>query len=337
MNNIETLLFSIILAFRNEASYLEKCLGSFDNQTLSRGKWEIILVDGGSSDGSKEVAEAYVRNHNNAKILENTLLIATAGWNTGLKAASGKYCYIASAHSTTEKNYLSYAESILLSNGEIDALGGRIFKIGDGIVSNSISEATNQSFAMGGSYYRIGTKAKKTNVIGCGIYSSNLFDTVGLFDENIKRSGDWEFNHRVNANGHLMYFDPRLIVYVYTRANFKSLFIQQFRTGFWKIRVWLKHRKAILPRHFIPALFVIWLLLIPFISSISKTAQLIAVVPLLLYILAAIYSTVKVPKDKTKWYYVLLTFPILHIAYGLGFITGIFRWGWYLLTKKNKK
>ena len=337
MNEVPKPFFSIILAFRNEESFLETCLTSYDEQTLSRDKWEVILVDGCSTDNSTEIAKNYITAHSNAKLVINPNKIATAGWNSGLKVASGKFYHIANAHSVTDKHFFELAEKILTSNEDIDALGGRIFKVGDDYISNSISESTNQPFAMGGSYYRIGTKARKTNVIGQGIYRKKLIDMLGPYDENIKRSGDWEFNYRVNANGHLMYFDPRLIVYVYTRANYKSLFVQQFRTGFWKIRVWLKHRKAILPRHFIPAFFVIWLFLVPFISMVSKTAQLIAVTPLLPYILAAIYSTIKVPKDKTKWYYVLLTFPVLHIAYGLGFITGIFRWGWYLLTKKSKK
>ena len=69
-------LFSIILAFRNEAKFLESCLRSFDEQTISRDKWEIILVDGCSNDGSRQIAEDYVGKHKNAKLVDNAGRIA---------------------------------------------------------------------------------------------------------------------------------------------------------------------------------------------------------------------------------------------------------------------
>lgn len=333
MSESETPLFSVILAFRNEAAFLEDCLNSFDQQSLSKDMWEIILIDGCSNDGSRLIAERYVRNHSNSKLIDNPDKIATSGWNKGIEAASGKYFCLTSGHSITDKHFLSRAKEILDENEEIYALGGRIFKVGINNLSKSIAAATNIPFAMGGSYYRIGEKAKRVNSVGFGIYLKKLVDLVGFFDESVERSGDWEFNYRVYTSGFYMYFDPEIRVKVSTRTDYKSIFIQQFRTGFWKIKVWAKQPGSILPRHVIPSIFVLWLISIPLILFLKKALLNIWLFPLLLYMIALAISTIKaVRNENVKWYFVVLTFPIIHVAYGLGFITGLFRW-WKFLVR----
>lgn len=329
-------LFSIILAFRNEEDFLKDCLESFDKQTLAKEKWEVILVDSCSTDNSRDIADNYIKMNRNSRLINNPLQNSTAGWNEGLEIAKGKYFCLASAHSITDKHYLSKAEEYLRENNDIQALGGKITKIGLDRLSNSIAAATNTPLAMGGSYYRIGDKPKKVNVIGIGIYLRGIIDSIGKFNSEILRSGDWEFNYRVCSHGYNMFFNPELVVKVFTRADYKSIFIQQFRTGFWKVRIWAKHPRSLLPRHVIPALFVVWLTLIPTVFYSNKAAFTFWIGSLILYLLAAIYSTIKTSKKDAKWYYVLPTFPVIHIAYGLGFITGMFRWSKHLLKSLIK-
>ncbi len=329
MNRSDTAkpLFSVILTFRNESKFLEECLKSFDEQTISRDRWEIILVDGCSDDGSRQIAEDYVRKYENAKLLDNPKKVATAGWNVGVREAIGKYFHIANGHSVTDGNFLSRAEGILKANTDIHALGGRIFKIGLNDISAGISAAMNTPFAMGGSYYRIGTEEKRVNVIGQGIYWKELTGRLGLYDDSLGRSGDWEFNYRICANGYNMLFDPKLVVRVFSRAGFRSSFIQMFRTGFWKVRIWAKHPASLLPRHIIPSIFVLWLLSIPFsFLFLSKPLITIWLCPLILYFAATLLNAKKAMVEDVKWYLVLPAFPIIHVAYGSGFLVGLFRW-----------
>lgn len=334
---IKSPFFSVILAFRNEEAFLKTCLESFDNQVLGREKWEIILVDGNSTDNSKSIAEDYAREHANALLLSNPEMIATSGWNKGLEVARGKYYHIANAHSVTDELFLDRAEKILTENPDIQALGGRIFKYGEDKLSNSISEATNVPFAMGGSYYRVGTKPKKVNVIGQGIYLKDLIERLGPYDTNLGRSGDWEFNYRICSSGYNMYFDPRLVVRVLTRADYSSIFKQQFRTGFWKVRIWAKHRKSLLPRHIVPAFFVLYLILLSFFYFMDGSLFTFLLIPLIIYVMGALMSTLKALNKSTRWYFILPAFPVIHIAYGLGFITGIFRWFKYFFIGQKKE
>jgi glycosyltransferase involved in cell wall biosynthesis len=333
-NNHIKKLFSIILAFRNEGDFLKKCLDSLDKQTLPRNEWEIILVDGESDDNSSEYAREYVDKFTNVKLLINENKIATSGWNIGLNEANGEYFCLAGGHSYYDKDYFSKAKRILTDHPEINALGGKVYKIGLDKLSNSIAECTNTYFAIGGSYYRIGEIPKKVKVIGAGIYEKKIVEKIGTFDESLKRSGDYEFNYRVTSNGYKMYFDPSLKIYFYSRANLKSLFMQQFRTGFWKIKIWAKHRGAILPRHLIPAFFILWLLAGIFILFLDRIYIIVWIIPILIYLILALIFSLKAMSKNTIWIFILLSYPILHISYGAGIVLGFFKWGRGFFNRK---
>ena len=111
-------VFSLILAFRNEGRFIEGCLKSLDDQTFPREKWEIILVDSCSDDGSRITAENYARRHRNCKLIDNPLKLATAGWNLGVEASSGRYYYPVSGHSINDKDFLTEAAKFLQVNPE---------------------------------------------------------------------------------------------------------------------------------------------------------------------------------------------------------------------------
>jgi len=325
---LERPLFSIILAFRNEAEFIELCLRSFDEQSLSREKWEILLVDGDSRDGSRKIAEEYVKRHPNSRLVDNPAKIATAGWNRGVEAASGKFYHIANGHSDTDKDFLLKAEKYLRENPDVHALGGRIYKIGLNDVSAGISAAMNTPFAMGGSYYRIGTRIKKVNVIGQGIYLRELAKKIGPYDDSLGRSGDWEFNYRICANGFNMVFNPDLTVKVFSRAGYLSTFRQMFRTGFWKVKIWIKHPKSLLPRHIVPSFFMLWLIsLIPVLMLAGTSLKIVWILPIFLYLFAVLWSLRSAMREKVKWYLVMPTYPVVHMAYGTGFLVGLVRWG----------
>jgi hypothetical protein len=195
-------------------------------------------------------------------------------------------------------------------------------------ISAGISAAMNTPFAMGGSYYRIGTKAKKVNVIGQGIYLRELVEKIGFYDDSLGRSGDWEFNFRICANGFNMFFNPQLVVKVFSRAGYVSTFRQMFRTGFWKVKIWIKHPKSLLPRHIVPSIFILWLVsLIPVLTSAYLSLKILWLIPLLLYALAVFWSLKSASLEKAKWYFVIPAYPVVHLAYGTGFLTGLVRWG----------
>ena len=94
---------SFIIPTLNAQKVLTKCLQSISNQNFSKKKYEILIIDGGSTDKTLTIAQKY-----NAKILKNPLKTAEAGKSIGIKKAKGKYiCLIDSDNILPNKNWLN--------------------------------------------------------------------------------------------------------------------------------------------------------------------------------------------------------------------------------------
>lgn len=101
MSNIK---ISVIIPVYNAERFLEKCLESVVNQSLS--DIEIICVDDGSTDRSLEILERYWNNDSRIKILTQQNKFAGVARNNGMKNASGKYFVFWDSDDFFEKNAL---------------------------------------------------------------------------------------------------------------------------------------------------------------------------------------------------------------------------------------
>ena len=86
-------LVSLILVVYNERAYIEDCLKSYLEQTYPKKQIEIILVDSGSTDGTKEYLTAKAKELKEmglaVKLLDNPKKILSSGWNLAIKSSSG--------------------------------------------------------------------------------------------------------------------------------------------------------------------------------------------------------------------------------------------------------
>jgi hypothetical protein len=99
------------------------------------------------------------------------------------------------------------------------------------------------------------------------------------------------------------------------------------------VKIRAKHLKSLLPRHIIPALFVLWLFSILIaIRFFAKPLIVIWLAPAIPYFVGVISATRQALNEKVEWYLVVPTFPVIHIACGIGFLTGLFRWWKSFLT-----
>ena len=84
---------SIIVPMYNSEAYLQKCIGSLLQQDIPLDDYEIILVNDGSPDGSKNVAEDYASRFSNILVLSQENKGTSGARNTGLRHARGRYVY----------------------------------------------------------------------------------------------------------------------------------------------------------------------------------------------------------------------------------------------------
>ncbi len=99
---------SVILAIRNEEEYICKCLDSLVEQNFSNGKYEIIIVDGMSTDKTREKINTYLNRFPTIiRIFDNPRKFQSSGRNIGIRNAKYKIVLIFDGHGIAESHYLN--------------------------------------------------------------------------------------------------------------------------------------------------------------------------------------------------------------------------------------
>jgi succinoglycan biosynthesis protein ExoA len=144
------------------------------------------------------------------------------------------------------------------------------------------------------------------------------FTTVGGFDEQMLRNQDDEFHYRAGKYGLKIYQDPAIRSAYFPRCSYPSLFRQYFEYGLYKPLVLKKVSAGFQLRHLVPALFTLYLLFLP----LALVYPWILVF-LFIYLLCDIVFTIKSRLPFSIMKHIFIVYPVLHIAYGIGFIAGL--------------
>lgn len=122
---------SIIIPAYNVAQYIERCLDSVVNQTVTEGI-ECIIVDDCGPDNSLELAEQYVQRYQgNIKfhILRHERNKGLSGArNTGIAHAAGRYLYFLDSDDEITPNCMELMLGLIEKYGEVDLVQGSFFE-----------------------------------------------------------------------------------------------------------------------------------------------------------------------------------------------------------------
>lgn len=325
---------SIIIPCRNEENYIKQCINSFLNQSYPKELIEIIIADGMSTDNTRNIINEISKENTNVVLIDNKKFTAPAGMNLGIKKSKSDIIIIFGAHAYADKDFVK--ENVLaLENKEVGCAGGVITTINDSIKGEAIAEAMSCPFGVGNALFRYADKEAFVDTVGFGAYDRKFITDIGLFDEELVRNQDDELNFRVQKTGKKILLNPKIKSTYFSRGDFKKLWRQYYQYGFWKVRVIQKHKKPASIRHLIPLMFVLFLLFGGIGSIFSNLIRIGYFSTILLYLLLDATFSLKVCKKKsfTHFPYLFITFPILHISYGVGFILGIFNF--YIFKSKK--
>ena len=233
------------------------------------------------------------------------------------------------AHVEYPKDFISKSVQHLQESGA-DCVGGSLITkpSADTITAKSVALALSHPFGVGNSHFRTGAKEPKyVDTVPFGCYRKEVFDKVGLFNENLNRTDDIEFNLRLKRAGGRILLVPEIFSYYYARSNLADLAKQNFGNGFW---VLYSLRFVKLPfslRHLVPFLFVSSLLGSLLISFIYQPfIYLFAFILALYFCLNLLFSCKLSLKHGIKYLPLLIiTFLTLHVSYGLGSLWGILK------------
>src|SRR5262249_38880027 len=156
---------------------------------------------------------------------------------------------------------------------------------------------------------------------------------AGLFDEELVRDQDDEYNYRLRHMGARILLAADVRCRYYSRSSLRSLWRQYFGYGYWKVRVLQKHPRQMQPRQFVPPLFVAALLLSLLAAPFTAGGAYLFGLAAGPYLVANAVASLLAAK-RGGWSLLPplpAVFATLHLAYGLGFLLGLVkfwnRWG----------
>jgi len=323
--------FSIVIPCRNEKKYIENCINSILNQNYKASLLEIIIVDGFSDDGTREIVNQMSKNHSNIKMFDNPQKKTPQALNIGIKKSSGEIVVILGAHTELDKEFIAYNNKFQTEKN-VKVTGGTQTNIGKTKVQKLIGIVMEIPFGMASAKYRWSNKEQFVDTVVYAAYRKELFDELGFFEEKFTISEDAEFNWRVRQAGYKIFYSPNIKSIYYPRESLFGFIKQIFRYGILRVNVVKKHLDSIKLPHLIPPSFTLFLLSLLIITIINPALYYLLGSFLLFYFFVNI--SLSLPKIKSKKIFYYISVPILifvmHLSWGLGFIIGL------VLPKSNE-
>jgi GT2 family glycosyltransferase len=316
---------TLVVAARNEERHLAACLDSIIAQTVGLQALQVLVVDGRSEDRTRDIfAEYQARYGDSLALIDNPRRITPCAFNLGIAAATAPYVGFVSAHSTLAPDYVAECLSALERSGA-DDVGGPLNMTSDGYVAGAIAVATNSPFGVGNAAWRYATEETYVDTIFPGMYRREVFERIGTFDEELVRNQDDELNFRLTQSGGKIFLTPKIKTYYVNRSSLGKLWRQYYDYGFWKVRVMQKRGGAASWRHYVPAVFVMALLVAVWSGMLFDEHWWLLQGLTMAYGTGALVFAYRACRREGWAYLPLLPliFLCLHLSYGIGFIQGV--------------
>lgn len=323
-------MLSVICPIYNEEKYIAQCIESLLLQDYPKNDLEILFVDGMSTDKTREIISKYTSQYPFIKMLDNPKKIVPYAMNTGILASKGEIIIRLDGHVEYPANYFSALVKNLIDL-DADNVGAlcETLPCGSSAKELAIAEALSSSFGMGNSYFRIGCDdVKQVDTVPFGCFKREVFDKVGLYDNELIRNQDDELNGRIVKNGGKIYLIPSIVTKYYARDKISKVKKMFYQYGLYKPLVNKKLGTPATIRQFFPPVFVLGLIIGGMLSCFSWIIAVMYIAVIMFYLLLACYFTMKSVKKTSRvglFLYQPITYLTVHISYGCGYLTGVYK------------
>lgn len=321
-------MVSVVIPARNERRHISACLRAVQAQDYPAALIEIIVADGMSDDGSREIITEHSGRDRRIRLIDNPAGIVPTGMNRAIAAAAGTVIVRVDGHCLIEPDYVTRVIETLQRTGA-DGVGGTMAPVAEGAFAGAVAMATSTPFGVGNSAFHYATREQESDSVYLGAYPRAVFSRFGGYDEELARNQDDELNYRIRAGGGRIILNPAIRSTYYPRATVSKLFSQYFQYGWWKTRVMQRVPSMISARHVAPSAFVICLAIMLLLIPVRPLAALLPVLALAAHALASVLFCAGKPSPVSgisrsrclAW--VPLATLAIHTAYGLGFLLSL--------------
>ncbi len=317
---MKTLLYSIIVPSYNRKDEIKELIGSFKKLNFPADRYELIIADDGSTDGTAEFVSDFIKQNSlPLKYYSQQNRGPGAARNLGMEKAIGDFFIFIDSDCTVDKNWLAYIDDTL-QRTQADAFGGPdSFRDDFPPLLKAINYSMTAFLTTGGIRGHGKKKAGKfyPRSFNMGL-SRALHEKIGGFG-SLRHGQDIEFSNRIIRSGAQIARIQKAIVYHKRRTSIKKFFRQVFNWGVARINLYKMDKAMLEPVHFFPAIalwITIFILLLGILCpKITLTFLCVALILLIFSVIDAfiLYNNLHAAT------LVFLIIPIQIYGYGLGF------------------
>lgn len=319
---------AIIIPTLNEERFISRCLNSIIKQTYEFEKMDVMIIDGGSKDNTKDIVAEYQKSHQNIRFIENKKKIQSVAFNIGIKNSTAPYIIRLDAHAEYDSEYIYLCIKNLKDDKKRGNVGGRcnILPFNQSLWAQTNAILNHSRFGIGGAAFRVSNEAHNTDSVPFGSFPRKIIEKIGGMREDLPRGEDNEYNSRIRKAGYKIFFDPNIISSYFARPTLGASCKQMYANGNSIGYLYYIDREAIGIRHLVPLLFVISGLFSIIISVLWSPFCYVFCGGLALYLIADAIASIMGAKDNVKCTLPLfILFFCVHVSYGMGTIAGLIK------------
>ncbi|MCL2119588.1 MAG: glycosyltransferase family 2 protein [Planctomycetaceae bacterium] len=317
-------LISVVIPVRNEELHIVAVLDALLEQDYPVERFEVLVVDGHSTDNTREVVETYTKRFGNIRLFSNPRFLSSAARNIGIRESQGDIILIIDGHCLIDNpGMLSNVDHAMRKPG-VFALGRPqpLFLENANLTQRAIALARHSRAGHHPDSFIYSDQPQIVPAISTAVaYRREVFDQIGLFDERFDACEDCELNFRFDQTGMICYFTPDIAVRYKPRSSIFGLCKQMFRYGRGRIRLAKIHPKSFSWTMCLPALLISGIVLGGVCATFSHSIAIAYFAVLACYSLIIGLESVRL-SAVNRFLPGLVVFPLvflaIHFAAGFG-------------------
>ncbi|MCL2810961.1 MAG: glycosyltransferase family 2 protein [Clostridia bacterium] len=330
---METPMVSLSVVAYNAQVHLGALLNDIRAQTYPFDRMELLLIDSGSSDGTRAMMEAFCKEAAGwetpltVRVLDNPGRILACGWNVALDAYTGDALLRVDAHASIPPGFIEANARALAQGHDRDVVGGQVASLPPRFVQEAPLVALDTSrFAGGAAAFRNAGSAREVDALAYPLVRRRVYEQVGRYDERLVRTEDNDMAWRMRQAGFRLWYTPQITSHHRARSTLGGQLGQKWRNGHWVGLSLLVSPRGFSARHFAPMLFVLALLCAGGLFAAGWRLPLIALGAV--YALCDAVFTIQAarasPVGKARCLWSLpWMFLLVHLCYGAGTLAGL--------------
>lgn len=327
---------SVVIPVRNEAAHIADVLDRLLEQSYEADRFEILVVDGLSDDGTPDIVNNYASRYKNVRFFENPKRLSSAARNIGIRNALGDAVLIIDGHCLINHRDMLKNVACAFEASGADCLGRPqpLEMTHATTLQWAVASARRSPLGHHPDSFIYSDKARFSPAISVAVaYRKEVFDTVGFFDESFDACEDVELNYRIDQAGLRCYFDPAIAVCYVPRKTLSGLAYQMNRYGRGRVRLYRKHPETFSIKSFGPGLSMLGVLVgLPFcfVHPVFLAVYLSVVG---IYLLAILEESFRLSVTGRR-FSMLPLLPVVFFSIHFGFGFGILREFFFSKRKK---